>query len=243
MFDGAVVVRAVWLLTGVTGRAIAISLGAEGGVLWSDHHDDRVLNGENDQSEQDGGHEQSLRRCVVLANLEESDPQEPDTNGGNSDDRRREEEENQKKEQYVINGKDLGRLNENPVDRLEDVDMPEDVAAADLAGRILGLVDTSDEHAGEDEESYNHEEKAANEFQRAEYSLDLDPCLHDPIAVCAAGFGGKTLAADEGTFFTNERFQFTAISSVQSIFAALVPALELTLAFTVRLELRSRIRG
>jgi len=82
----------------------------------------------------------------------------------------------------------------------------EDVAAVGAADGVFGLVDTGDEHAGEDDKGEDHEDEAADELKGPEEGFSFDPCLDDPVAVFAARFGGKTLATDEGALFADEGF-------------------------------------
>ena len=159
---------------------------APGSVLGCDDHGDGVVDCEGDERKQHSGHEECLGRSVPLANLEDGDPQEADASGRDADNRGGEEEENEEEEHNIVDGEDLGGLDEDVVERLEDVDVAEDVAAVGAADGILGLVDTGDEHAGEDDEGEDHQDEAADEFQRAEEGFGLDPGLDDPMAVLAA---------------------------------------------------------
>jgi len=58
------------------------------------------------------------------------------------------------------------------------------------------------------------------------------------MAVLTASLGCEAFAADESTFFTDERLQLTPVTGVESIVATLVAAFELSLALTVGLKLR-----
>lgn len=102
-----------------------------------------------------------------LANAEDRKPEDADANCGETDDRGTEEKQNYKEEDDVVNGEDLGRLHEHPVDGLEYVDVCEKIAAVSLADAILCFVDTSDEHAGEDKKNDDDQQDAANEFYGA----------------------------------------------------------------------------
>lgn len=180
---------------------------------------------------------------MPLTDLEDGEPEEADADGGDADDRGAEEEEDEEQEEDVVDGEDLGGLDEDPVQRLEDVDVSEDVAAAGFADGVLGLVDARDEHTGEDEEGEHHQDKTADEFERAEDGLDLDPGLDEPVAVFAARFGSETFAADQCAFLADQGFQFTSVARVQSTVTALTAALELALALAVGLQLRGSIGG
>lgn len=49
----------------------------------------------------------------------------------------------------------------------------------------------------------------------------------------AAVFGCEALAADEGALFADEGLEFALVAGVEAVFAALVAAFELALAFAV----------
>jgi hypothetical protein len=182
--------------------------------LRGDDHGDGVVDGQGDEGEEDSGHEEGLGRSVALADLEDGDPEEADTGCRDTDDGGGEEEDDDEKEQDVVDGEDLGGLDEDPVERLEDVDVAEDVTAVGTTDGVLGLVNASDEHRREDDEGEDHEEEAADELERAEEGFSLDPGLDDPVAVLAAGFSSETLAADEGTFFTNKSLELAPVAAV-----------------------------
>ena len=155
--DEVLVLGTVWDLGVGVGGQVAVRLWAKSSVLRCDDHGDGVVDAEGNQGKQNSSHEESLRRGVAFADLEYGEPEEADACGGNAHDRGGEEEEHKKQEQDVVDGEDLGGLDEDPVDRLEDVDVAEDVAAVGAANGVLGLVDARDEHAGEGEEGDDDE--------------------------------------------------------------------------------------
>lgn len=150
--DKIFVTAAVGLLAGVTGFTGAEGLCAKGGVLGCHEHGDGVVDGKDDEGEHDGCDEECLRGSASAADLEDADPEEADADGGDAGDRAAEEEEDEKGHDDVVDREDLGGLDKDEVDGLEDVDLTQDVAAARLADGVLGLVDTGDEHRGPDEE-------------------------------------------------------------------------------------------
>lgn len=235
--DFTEVLCAIRVLSGVTGCEVAESLRTKGGILWRHNHGDGVVEGQHNECEQNCRHEERLWRCVVLADLEKSDPKEANTNGSDANDRCGEEEQYQQEEEHIVYWEHFGRLDQDPIDRLEDVDASEDVSAVRLAHGILRLVDASDKHAREDEKGENHEDESTNELQRSEYSFSLDPGLDKPMAVFAACLGSQTLSSDQSPLFADESFQFAPISGVQTTFTALVAAFQLPLTLAVLFEL------
>jgi len=179
--DSAVVVATVWLRIGVVGRSVAVGLRAEGGILRSDHHSDSVVDGEYNQGEHDSSHKKGLRSSVTLANLEQTDPQEADTDRGNTDNRSGKEQKGQKKENDIVDGEDLRGNNEKPVDGLEDLVVAKQISTASLAHRVFDLVDAGDQHAGPDDENDNYEQKTTEEFQGSENGFGLEPHTDEPV--------------------------------------------------------------
>lgn len=115
--------------------------------------------------------------------------------------------------------------------------MAEDVAAPCTADGVLGLVDARDEHADPDQQRDHHEEKAAEQFDRAEDGGKFVERSDDPGAAFTLGFGGETLAADEGTFFAHQSFELASVAGVEAFLAALITALELSLSLTILFEM------
>lgn len=241
--DKVFVLGTVGLLIAGVGAQVAVGLGAECGVLRCDYHSNGVVDAKNDEGEQNGGHEESLGRGVSLADLEEGEPEEADTCSRDADNRGGEEEQDQQEEQDVVDREDLGRLDKDPVQWLEDVDVAEDVTTVGTADGVLRLVDAGDEHAGEDDQGNNDQKKATDELEGAEDGLDLDPCLNDPVTVLTTRFSSKTLAADKGALLTDKRLEFAPVTRIESTVAAFVAAFKLPLALTVGLKLRSSVGG
>ena len=96
--DEVLVLCAIGLFIEAVGLHVAVRLRAPGSILRSNDHGDRVVDGEGNECQQDGSHEECLRRSVSLADLEDGNPQEADTGRRDSDDRGGEEEEDEQKE-------------------------------------------------------------------------------------------------------------------------------------------------
>lgn len=60
---------------------------------------------------------------MAFSDLEDPKPEEAYAETGNANDGAGEEEKHQEEEDDVVNGKDFGRVDEDPIDRVEDVDM------------------------------------------------------------------------------------------------------------------------
>lgn len=65
---------------------------------------------------------------MAVADLEEPQPEEPDTDGGHADDGTEEEEQDDNQEDDVVDGVDLGGLDEYPVHGIDDVHVTKYVA-------------------------------------------------------------------------------------------------------------------
>ena len=180
------VVGAVGLFTGVAERVVAVRLGAVMCVLRSDHHSEGVVDREGHESEHDCGHQKSLRRCVTFSDLEDLEPEEPDSEAGDTDDRASEEEEHEEEEDDVVDGENLCGFDEYPIHRVEDVGVGENVTAVGFADGVLSLVDASKEHRYPDENRHKHEEDTAKKFDRTEYGFNLDPRTHNPTLAFTA---------------------------------------------------------
>ena len=124
-FDGALVLRAVWLFAGVARRAVAVGLGAESGVLRCDDHGEGVVEREDHEGEEDSGHEEGVGGRVSLADFEQRDPEEADADCRDAEDCGGEEEEREKEEDDVVDGEDFAREGEEPVDGVEDLGFAE----------------------------------------------------------------------------------------------------------------------
>lgn len=139
-------VGAVWLSARARWLAIAEFLRAKGCILRSDDHGQRIIQRQDRQHQHDGGYQQRLRRGMALSDLEYPDPEESDANHSDSHDRAAEEKQRQQREESVVDRKYASRFQEDPIQRIEDVDLAEDVSAMLLADGILCLVDSSQEH-------------------------------------------------------------------------------------------------
>ena len=237
------VVAAIGLLVKAVGLHVAVGLRTPGGVLWRNDHSDGVVDGEDNESEENSCHQEGLGRSMALADLEDGDPEEANASSGNTNNGSGEEEQDKEQEEHVVDGEHLGRLDEDPVQRLEDVDVAKDVSAVGATDGVLGLVNASDEHASEDEEGEKHENEPTDELEGAEEGLNLDPGLDDPMTVFAARFGSKTFTANESALLADKSLEFAPVSAVQSTFASLIAALELSLALAIGLQLRGGVCG
>lgn len=147
----------------VLGLVGAECLRAIYGVLWRHEHADGIVDGEDGEREHDGGDEQRLGGSSAAADLEDADPEEADADGGDARDGAAKEKEDQQRHEDIVDGKDAGELDKDPVEGLEDVNVTEDVAAALLAYRVFGLVDARDEHG------YPYKQRGGQEKDAAEH--------------------------------------------------------------------------
>lgn len=85
-FDGTLVLQAIWLLSWVMGGTVTVGLRSESGVLRRNHHGNRIVDGQDHQSQKNCCQEKGLRACVALPDLEDGDPKEADAHSGNADD-------------------------------------------------------------------------------------------------------------------------------------------------------------
>ncbi|CRK33933.1 hypothetical protein BN1708_006202, partial [Verticillium longisporum] len=217
-------------------RRRAPGLGAVDGVLGRDEHGDRIVDGEDDEGQHDGGDEQGLRRRAALADLEDADPEEADADGGDAGDGAAEEEQDEEGHEDVVDGEGARRLEEDPVDGLENVEVAEDVAAALLADGVLGLVNARDEHGDPDEEGDEEQEDAAEQLDGTENGADLEPELVDLAASLAGGLGGDALATAQRALLAHESLELAAVLGRHAVLAASIAHLELTLALLVLLQ-------
>jgi hypothetical protein len=81
---------------------------------------------------------------MSFPDLEDSHPEEPDTDDCKADDRGREEMQDEEDKEDIVHRENLGRQDKYPVDRVKDVDIPQDIATALLADRVLGFVDSGE---------------------------------------------------------------------------------------------------
>lgn len=183
--DGAAVVAAVGLV-GAVAAAVAEGLGTESGVLGRDDHGERVVESEDDEGEEYGGHEHGVGGCLSFADFEEGNPEEADSDGSHADDGRGEEEHRQEKVEDVVYREDAAGDRHDVVDRVEDLGVSEQETAVRAAYRVLDLVDAGDQHTGEDEDGHEKEKQAADELQRAEHSFELDPGADEEVVAFAA---------------------------------------------------------
>ena len=180
---------------------------------------------------------------MALANLENGNPEEADADRSDSNNRGGEKEEDKEQEQNIVDREDLGRLDKDPVERLEDVDVAEDVSAVSTADGVLGLVNASNEHTSENDKGKYEEDEASEELQRAEKGLCPDPGLDNPMAVLTTGLGRQAFAADQSALLANKGLKLAPVPAIQSALTALAAAFKLPLALTVGLELRGSVRG
>lgn len=234
-FDSVGVIFAGRLDSFVVDRHIAVCLRTEGGVLRRDEHGDAVVDGEDDERKEDGSHEESLWGRVALADGEEHEPEKADSHGSNAYDGGGEKEEGEKEEDNVVDGEDLRCLDEDPIDGLEDVDVTKNITASGFANGVLGFVDARDEHGDEDEEAKDHEKYTAEEFDWPEYCTKFVPDLDKPGLALATCFCCKPLSPIQCTLFPGQRFQFAAVSRIESPFTPFIAHLKLSLSFTVLL--------
>lgn len=83
---------------------------------------------------------------MALPNLEDPQPEKANADSRNPNHRAGEEEKHQEKEDDIVDGKDFGRHYEKPIDRVEDLDVSQHIAAMALAHGILRLVYPSQKH-------------------------------------------------------------------------------------------------
>jgi hypothetical protein len=235
--DCAAVVAAVGLLVKTVAGAVAEGLRAKGGVLRRDDHGERVVEREHDEREEDSSHEHSVGCRLALADSEEGDPEEANANGGHADNGRGKEEHGKEEVEDVVDREDTAGDGHDVVDRVEDLRVPEQETTVRAADRVLDLVDAGNQHAGEDEDGHEKEQQAANKLQRAEDSLELDPCADEEVMALAAVLGCQSLAADQCALLTNKSFELTAIAGFEAALSALGASLELSLTFAVLFQL------
>ena len=197
-------VSAVRLSPWLSWRVGAERLRSEMRVLRRDHGDEREVDGERYHDEQDDGHQHRLRRGVALADLEETKPQEADAHDPDADNGAEEEEQHQQRDEHVIDRKYLGGQNKEPIGRVEDVDVTQDVPAFGLADRVLGLVDSGQEHRYPDEERDDEEQNPSEEFERPEDGLSLRPGFYQPALAVAPCFVRQPFATDQCSFFSQQ---------------------------------------
>lgn len=133
---------------------------------------------------------------MSLSDLEDLEPKKPDANGCNAHDRAGEKEQDDQQKDNIVDGEDLRRFDQNPVHRIEDIDVSENVPTVGLANRIFRFVDECQEHGDPDENCHNDEQYATNQFDGAEKRLDLYPCLQQPTVTFPSGFLCKALATN-----------------------------------------------
>ena len=235
--DCAAVVAAVGLLVKTVAGAIAEGLCTEGGVLGCDDHGERVVEREHDEGEEDSSHEHSIWCSLALADPEEGDPEEANANGGHADNGRGKEEHGKEEVEDVVDREDTAGDGHDVVDRVEDLRVSEQETTVRAADRVLDLVDAGNQHAGEDEDGHEKEQQAANKLQRAEDSLELDPCADEEVVALAAVLGCKSLAAHQCALLTNKSFELTAIAGFQPALSTFSASLELPLTFAILVEL------
>lgn len=70
---------------------------------------------------------------MALSDLEQPKPKESNAHCSNTDNRAGEEEDNQEEEDDIVNREDLRRHYKYPIDRVEDIDVTQNVSAMTLA--------------------------------------------------------------------------------------------------------------
>lgn len=115
---------------------------------------------------------------MSFSDTEYRDPKDSDTNCCNTNDAGCEEEHGDEQEDDVVDGKDLRRLDQDPVDWVEDINVTEKMTTMFLADGVFRFVNASDEHADPDQKNDNDQEEAQYELYGAEYSSKLEP---DPV--------------------------------------------------------------
>lgn len=70
---------------------------------------------------------------MALPYLEKSEPKKPNAHCSNADNGAGEEEDNQEEEDDIVNREDLGGNYEYPINRVEDIDVTENVSAMTFA--------------------------------------------------------------------------------------------------------------
>src|SRR5205823_5738955 len=169
----------VRFLTWVEWWMRTVCLWSESGILRCNYHRDRIIKCECDEREHNCCHKKCLRGCMASANAENSDPQNSNADCGEANNAGEEKNENQDQENDIVDWEDFGGLDQDPVDGLEDVDVCKYIAAMLLAYGVHCLVDTCDEHAGEDDQRNDDEENSANQLDGPEYCFKLDPSFHE----------------------------------------------------------------
>lgn len=148
---------------------------------------------------------------MTLSDLKNLDPEEANTDGRNANNGAGKEEQYNQQEDDIIDWKDLCRLDEDPVHRVEDLNVTEDVAASALADRILCLVDKGQEHGDPNEDSNKHQQETPEQLDRTKDCFDFRPCLYQPALALSTGFSCQALTANQSPFFPDKRVQLSAI--------------------------------
>lgn len=115
-------------------------------VLWGHHHCNCIAGRKRDQCQHHRCHEKGLWGSVAFSNGENLEPEEANADRGNPNNRAREEEDNQKEVKDIINREDLGGFDKDPVERVQNIGIAENVTTMTLADRILDFVDGGEEH-------------------------------------------------------------------------------------------------
>ena len=130
---------------------------------------------------------------MSFSDAEYRDPEDSNANGGDTDDAGCEEQHCDEQEDDIINWEDLGSLDQNPVDRVEDVDVTKKMTAMFFADGVLGLVNTGDEHADPDQKYNKDQKKSKYKLDRPEYSSKLEPDLVEEVLILPGALLGKAL--------------------------------------------------
>lgn len=132
-FDKIRVIFAIRLFSRISRRSIAECLWPKGCILRSNDHGDGIIECQGDQGEHRGRHEQSLWRRMTLADLEDPNPEKTNTSRCDPHDRATEEQQDEQRKESVVKWENLRSADEDPVDRVEDVDITKNVPAILLA--------------------------------------------------------------------------------------------------------------
>lgn len=70
---------------------------------------------------------------MALSDLENSDPEESNPNSSNANNGAAEQKQHKNREQSIVNREYFGGLHKNPVDRVENINMPKNIPTAVFA--------------------------------------------------------------------------------------------------------------
>ena len=140
---------------------------------------------------------------MSFSDSKDCDPEQSDADGCYTDNTCAEEEHGDQQEDDIVDGEYLRSLDQDPVDRLEDVGISQQVATVSLADRVLCFVNSRDEHAREDQKDNNDQQSPKDEFDGSENSSKLDPHLVEEILTFSRCFVRQSLSPAQGSLFPN----------------------------------------